>query len=39
MLAVTDIHSLIKRGAPPEERFGLRRAKNEQGESLWLIGT
>jgi esterase/lipase superfamily enzyme len=33
-----DMHALITRGAPPEERFGLREAKNEEGERYWLIG-
>jgi esterase/lipase superfamily enzyme len=33
-----DMHALITRGAPPNERFGLREAKNEQDERYWLIG-
>jgi esterase/lipase superfamily enzyme len=35
---LTDLHALINRGAPPNERFGLREAKNEEGERYWLIG-
>jgi esterase/lipase superfamily enzyme len=33
-----DMHALITHGAPPHERFGLREAKNEEGERYWLIG-
>ena len=33
-----DMHALIARGAPPDERFGLREAQNEGGERYWLIG-
>ena len=34
-----DMHAqLITRGAPPNERFGLHEAKNEEGERYWLIG-
>jgi esterase/lipase superfamily enzyme len=33
-----DMHALITRGVAPDERFGLREAKNEQGERYWLIG-
>jgi len=33
-----DMHALITHGAPPNERFGLREAKNEEGERYWLIG-
>jgi esterase/lipase superfamily enzyme len=33
-----DMHALLTRGAPPEERFGLRAAKNEEGARYWLIG-
>jgi esterase/lipase superfamily enzyme len=33
-----DMHALITRGAAPNERFGLREAKNEAGERFWLIG-
>jgi esterase/lipase superfamily enzyme len=32
-----DMH-LILRGASPRERFGLREAKNEEGQRYWLIG-
>jgi esterase/lipase superfamily enzyme len=35
---LTDMHALITRGAPPGERFGLREAKNDEGERYWLIG-
>jgi len=35
---LTDMHALITHGAPPHERFGLREAKNEEGERYWLIG-
>ena len=35
---LTDMHALITRGAPPDERFGLREAKNEEGARYWLIG-
>jgi esterase/lipase superfamily enzyme len=35
---LTDMHALITRGAPPNERFGLHEAKNEEGERYWLIG-
>ena len=33
-----DMHALITRGAAPDERFGLREAKNEEGARYWLIG-
>jgi esterase/lipase superfamily enzyme len=33
-----DMHALITQGAPPDKRFGLREAKNEEGERYWLIG-
>jgi esterase/lipase superfamily enzyme len=35
---LTDMHALITRGAPPDQRFGLRATTNEQGERFWLIG-
>jgi hypothetical protein len=35
---LTDMHALITRSAPPNERFGLRETKNEEGEQYWLIG-
>jgi len=35
---LTDMHALITHGAPPNERFGLREANNEEGERYWLIG-
>ena len=35
---LTDMHALITQGAPPDKRFGLREAKNEEGERYWLIG-
>jgi esterase/lipase superfamily enzyme len=33
-----DMHVLIRHGAPPSERFGLREATNEEGKRFWLIG-
>jgi esterase/lipase superfamily enzyme/tetratricopeptide (TPR) repeat protein len=33
-----DMHALITQGASPDKRFGLREAKNEEGERYWLIG-
>jgi esterase/lipase superfamily enzyme len=33
-----DMHALITQGAPPDKRFGLRAAQNEEGERYWLIG-
>ncbi|MGH7117087.1 MAG: alpha/beta hydrolase [Stellaceae bacterium] len=35
---LTDMHALITRGAPPEQRFGLRSTMTETGERFWLIG-
>jgi hypothetical protein len=35
---LTDMHALITQDAPPDKRFGLREAKNEEGERYWLIG-
>jgi esterase/lipase superfamily enzyme len=35
---LTDMHTLIRRGTPPEQRFGLREATNEGGDRFWLIG-
>lgn len=35
---LTDMHTLITRDAPPDQRFGLRPTTNEQGERFWLIG-
>ena len=35
---LSDMHALIRRGVPPDERFGLRQTTNEHGESYWLIG-
>jgi hypothetical protein len=35
---LADMHSLITRGVPPKQRFGLREAKNEKDERYWLIG-
>ena len=33
-----DMHALIRRGAPPHERFGLRETTDEKGQRFWLIG-
>ena len=33
-----DMHALITQGAPPDKRFGLREAQNEDGQRYWLIG-
>jgi len=33
-----DIHELIHHGAPPDQRFGLREARSETGDSYWLVG-
>jgi esterase/lipase superfamily enzyme len=35
---LNDIHALITHGTPPNRRFGLREASNEQGNRYWLIG-
>jgi esterase/lipase superfamily enzyme len=35
---LTDMHVLITSGLPPDRRFGLRGAKNEQGERYWILG-
>ncbi len=35
---LVDMHALIRRDAPPTERFGLQEANNEQGGRYWLIG-
>jgi esterase/lipase superfamily enzyme len=35
---LNDMHALIRYGAPPSQRFGLRETENEQGERFWLIG-
>lgn len=34
---ISDIHAMIRHGAGPEQRFGLRRATAECGASYWLI--
>jgi len=33
-----DMHALLTRGAPPDQRFGLRETKNEEGARYRLIG-
>jgi esterase/lipase superfamily enzyme len=33
-----DIHALIRHGASPEMRFGLREARSEDNRRYWLIG-
>jgi esterase/lipase superfamily enzyme len=33
-----DMHALIRYGTPPDARFGLRAAVNEEGLPFWLIG-
>ncbi len=33
-----DMHDLIARGAPPEQRFGLRAADSPEGGRFWVIG-
>lgn len=35
---ISDIHALIRHGAAPARRFGLRPAKTAAGEPYWLIG-
>ena len=35
---LTDMHTLILWGMPPDQRFGLRPRMNEQGRRFWLIG-
>jgi esterase/lipase superfamily enzyme len=35
---LSDMHALIRRGAPPHERFGLRETTDEKGQRFWLIG-
>lgn len=35
---IGDIHALIRHGAAPEQRFGLRQAKTPAGETYWMIG-
>jgi esterase/lipase superfamily enzyme/tetratricopeptide (TPR) repeat protein len=35
---LTDMHALITRGAPPDQRFGLRPTATDTGERFWLIG-
>jgi esterase/lipase superfamily enzyme len=33
-----DIHSLFAHNTPPERRFGLREAVNEDGNTYWIVG-
>jgi esterase/lipase superfamily enzyme len=33
-----DMHALIRHGAPPERRFGLREDRTPNNERFWLIG-
>ncbi len=35
---ICDMHALIRHGAAPERRFGLRAVATERGERYWLIG-
>jgi esterase/lipase superfamily enzyme len=35
---LTDIHSLLRFGAPPAKRFGLQRQKSDDNKTYWLIG-
>lgn len=35
---ISDIHALIRHGAAPPRRFGLRPATTPAGEPYWLIG-
>ncbi len=35
---ISDIHALIRNGAPPQKRFGLQSMSTEQGGQYWLIG-
>ncbi len=35
---ISDIHALIRHGAPPQKRFGLQSMSTEQGGQYWLIG-
>jgi esterase/lipase superfamily enzyme len=35
---LSDIHLLMRSGAPPGERFGLRQQSSEDGKTYWLIG-
>jgi hypothetical protein len=34
---LTDIHTLITTGSPPERRFGLHEQRTDHGEQYWLI--
>jgi esterase/lipase superfamily enzyme len=34
---LTDIHTLITTGLPPNQRFGLHEQRTDQGEQYWLI--
>lgn len=35
---ISDMHALIRHGAAPPQRFGLRRVTTPAGEPYWLIG-
>jgi esterase/lipase superfamily enzyme len=35
---LSDMHSLIRRDVPPDERFGLRPSDTETGQRYWIIG-
>jgi hypothetical protein len=35
---ISDIHALIRHGAAPQHRFGLRAATTTDGAAYWLIG-
>ena len=36
---LTDIHQLLHRDVPPEERMGLQKAKTEAGAPYWVIAS
>jgi esterase/lipase superfamily enzyme len=35
---LTDMHALITRGAPPDQRFGLGPTATDTSERFWLVG-
>jgi hypothetical protein len=35
---MADMHALIRRGAAPGQRFGLKPATTAEGAPYWLIG-
>ena len=34
---LTDIHTLVRHGSAPDERFGLRRDSSTEGD-YWVVG-